>query len=347
MTGLTDKEVKEIKEELDNCGNPLFFFHDDADGLCSFLQFYRYKREGHGTIIKRSELQAGFLRKIEEYQPDKIFVLDLSSIEEDFVKSCNVPIIWIDHHEPKEINSVKSYNPRRREKGNNYPVSCLCYEITKKDLWLAMTGCVGDWFLPEFAKDFSKKYPDLLPANIKKPEQALFATKLGKLINIMSFVLKGKTRDVNTAVKIMTRINDPYELLEKKTPQAKLVYKMFERVNRKYEALKNRAKDAKKEGNFIIFMYGDSDMSFTKDLSNEMLYENPDKIIIIGRDNKNEVKMSVRARDYILPPIIEKALVGVTGYGGGHEHACGVIVKTRDYERFMKNFKEEIEKERG
>jgi len=346
MPGLTKKEVKEIREELDNCTNPLFFFHDDADGLCSFLQLYKYKGEGHGTVIKRSQLQAMMFRKVEEYRPDKIFVVDISSIEEDFANACNVPIIWIDHHKPAEIDGIKYYNPRRNNPDDGTPVSYLCHQVVKQSIWLPMAGCVGDWFLPDFTKEFSDKYPDLLPASINKPDDALFATEIGLFVKIMGFVLKGKITDVNTAVKILSRIKDPYEILEKKTPQAKLIYKMFERVNTKYEALKNRSKEVKEDNGFVIFKYDNNDMSFTKDLSNEMLYENPDKIIFVARDNKDEVKMSVRASNYILPSIIEKALVGVTGYGGGHEHACGVVVKTRDYERFMENFKEEIRKDK-
>lgn len=41
---LKEDEIKMIKEELDSCKRPLFFFHDDADGLSSFLLMYRRKR---------------------------------------------------------------------------------------------------------------------------------------------------------------------------------------------------------------------------------------------------------------------------------------------------------------
>jgi len=43
-----------------------------------------------------------------------------------------------------------------------------------------MVGCISDWFVPEFAKEFSKKYPDLLPKDlkIKSPGTVMFGTKL-------------------------------------------------------------------------------------------------------------------------------------------------------------------------
>ena len=49
---LTQNQINEIREELDNCARPIFLYDDDQDGLCSFLLLYRYKREGKGMIIK-------------------------------------------------------------------------------------------------------------------------------------------------------------------------------------------------------------------------------------------------------------------------------------------------------
>ena len=40
-------------------------------------------------------------------------------------------------------------------------------------MWVAMIGCIADQFMPEFLKDFSKKYPDLID-DIKEPSKALF-----------------------------------------------------------------------------------------------------------------------------------------------------------------------------
>ena len=66
---LNEEQVKKIRDELDNCQNPLYFFHDDPDGLCSFLLFYRYKKEGNGVVVKRATPQVDdkFLHKVKEY----------------------------------------------------------------------------------------------------------------------------------------------------------------------------------------------------------------------------------------------------------------------------------------
>ena len=92
----------------------------------------------------------------------------------------------------------------------------------------------------------------------------------------------------------------------------------------------------------LIFIYPDDKMSLTGDLSNELLYKFPDKIIIVGRRKNDEVKMSMRSKNIILPPILEKALAGLEGYGGGHEFACGANVKEIDFKEFVEKMKKNI-----
>ena len=51
------------------------------------------------------------------------------------------------------------------------------------------------------------------------------------------------------------------------------------------------------------------------------------------------MKCSIRSSNIILPPLVEKALVGLNGYGGGHEHACGFNIKTADFEEFVRRLR--------
>jgi len=209
---LTEKHYKEIKEELDNCKRPLFFFDDDPDGLCSFLLLYRYKREGKGIVVKSSpELKPMFIKTVENYSPDKVFIVDKPMVSPDFIDAVKVPIIWIDHHDIIKNSGTKYYNSRKD--GFGEPASCICYRVVKQDLWIAACGAVGDWYLPDFIEEFSEKCPDLLSSKIKKPEKALYETKLGEIVRILSFILKGKTSEVLSCIKILTRIKTPYELL--------------------------------------------------------------------------------------------------------------------------------------
>ena len=116
---LKEKHIKKLRKELE-CTRPLYFFHDDPDGLCSFLLLYRHIKEGKGVIIKSSpRIDEKYLRKVEEYQPDKVFILDLAVVEQEFIDKVKVPIIWIDHHEPLERTKVKYFNPRVKNPKNN------------------------------------------------------------------------------------------------------------------------------------------------------------------------------------------------------------------------------------
>ncbi|RLE38749.1 hypothetical protein DRJ17_03045 [Candidatus Woesearchaeota archaeon] len=340
---LTRKELKEIRKELDNCANPIFFFHDDPDGLASFLLLYRYKKDGHGVIVKsHPKIVEEFAKKVKYYNADKVFILDLALVDQEFIDAVKVPVVWIDHHGPLKRRGVKYFNPRTRNPKDNFPVSYICYLAVKGELWIAMLGTVGDWFMPKFAKTFMKRYPDLLPANIKKPEDALFKTRLGDLIRISSFVTKGKISEVMKCVKIFTRIKSPYEILNQETAQGKYIYRRYEKINKEYKILLRRILKSKKGKKILVFPYKEIKHCFTKELANELLYLFPDKVILIAREKAGEMKTSLRARDVVLPPIVKKVFTEIEGYGGGHEHACGAVVKKKDFDRFVKLIEDNI-----
>jgi hypothetical protein len=343
---LTDKELKNLRKELDECKRPLFIFDDDPDGLASFLLFYKYKKEGKGIAVKTQPkiTKSNFSHLVESYDPDKVFILDVPVVEQDFIDDIKVPIIWVDHHDPLKRENIKYINPRINDPGANYPTSLICYNTVKGDLWIAMVGIVGDWTLPkDLALKFNKKYPKLLPKKADKPEKALFDTELGKLIKIISFALKGGTNDVVKCIKVMTRINDPYEILEQKTAQGKFIYKKYDKINKNYEDLLKDAIKGKDKSKLLKFIYPGDKMSFTKDLSNELLFRYPKKIILIAREKDGEFKCSLRSSGITIKDIVKKALIGLNGYGGGHEHACGSCLRTKeDFDEFVKRIKEEI-----
>lgn len=340
---LTNEQVDQIKEELDNCKNPLYFFHDDPDGLCSFLLFYKYKREGYGIVVKRAtpQIDKKFLPKVMEYNPDKIFILDIAVVDQEFVDNAKVPIVWIDHHEPIKLDNIKTYNPRMLDKKDGTPATYLCHQVVKDNLWIAAIGCIGDWHLPDFIDKFREKYPDLLEEDIKHPGKILFTTKLGKLAKIFSFVLKGRSSDVKKSFKTLTRIESPYEILNQETSRGQFIYKQFEKINKGYGELIHTAKNKVTKDPLLIYMYSEDKMSFSGDLANELLFRYPTKLIIVGREKNNEIKMSLRSTKILLP-ILKKVLIDVDGYGGGHEYACGANIKKQHLEKFLDNIRKNL-----
>ncbi|MBW3011745.1 hypothetical protein KY311_01025 [Candidatus Woesearchaeota archaeon] len=182
---IPQEQLDKIKEELDFCNRPVFFFHDDQDGLCSFLLLYRYAQKGKGVVIKTTPKLTKdiFARKVEDYGADKVFILDIAMVEDDFFDAVKVPIIWIDHHEPVKVPSkVQYYNPRLENIDEYTPVTYWCYQIVHRDLWLAVVGCIGDAYYPDFMLEFREKYPGYVDIESENCLDILYGTNLGILI---------------------------------------------------------------------------------------------------------------------------------------------------------------------
>lgn len=347
MGALREKEYKEIQQELDECKDPLYFFHDDPDGLCSFLLFYRYKREGHGIVVKSTpKIDDKFISKVREYKPDKIFVLDIAEITQEFIDSVKVPIIWLDHHGPYDRKGVRYYNPRLHDRSNNPPVAYMSYHVVKEkeDLWLSLVGMVGDWFLPKGKERemLSESYPDLLPKDIKRPEDALFTTTAGKLSEIFTFILKGTYREAMKYVKVLTRIRHYDEILKQETSQGRYIWKKYEKVKEGYDEILKDAKSKATKSRLLLYTYTEDKTSYTGELSNELLYRYPEKVILIARQKSGEMKCSLRSSHLNLPSMLDACLNGLEGYGGGHEHAAGCVVAEKDWSIFLKRLRKYI-----
>ncbi|MCK4669755.1 MAG: hypothetical protein KAT43_01020 [Nanoarchaeota archaeon] len=341
---ISEKQLKDIKDELDHCKKPIFFFHDDPDGLCSFLLMYKYKREGKGIVVKAiPEMNAFFAKKATEYSADKIFVLDIARINDSFYNSVNVPIVWIDHHDPQEHPAkVKYYNPRIQDPDEYSPVAYWVYKALKEFEWIAAAGCIGDFFYPPFIDKVKKQYPDLVPKEVDNITTLKYDTKLGRIVRIYAFIMKGGTSMVMNCVKILTRMDDPRELLEGQTSRARYVKKHFDRIEKAYDELLKDALKQKKRKKLFVYTYEESKISLTKDLADELAARFPNKFVIVGREKSGEVKMSLRYSQKPIPQILKKALAGLQGYGAGHANAGGSCVSIEDFDIFLKRIEEEL-----
>jgi single-stranded DNA-specific DHH superfamily exonuclease len=341
--GLMQQDYDRIKDELVNCTRPLFFMHDDPDGLASYLLLRRFKGEGKGVLIKTTpRIHAGFLRRIQEFEPDKVFILDIAVVDQEFVDGAGVPVIWIDHHEPIKLKNVLYFNPRLIDKADNSPVSLMCYEVVKQDMWIAVVGIIGDWYLPSFTQEFHEKYPELMPEGMKTPDDVLFQTRLGILVLVFSFILKGRTSEVNQLVQTMIKIKEPQEILEETTKNGKMIHEKFKQVEEGYVKLLAAAEKIASDDEMLVFTYKHKQVSFSKDLANAILYKHPNKVVIIGREGDDDVKLSLRAKNLILLPKLKRALEEVDGFGGGHEHACGAVVKLNEFSKFIAALRREL-----
>ena len=352
---LPKKQLAELLEALKTSKKPLFFYDSDPDGLCSFLLLYRYSKslghEGKGILVKStSYLDKNWVNQAERFQPDAVFILDMPCVEQNFIDgvhrvSGKIPVYWVDHHTPLVRENVKYFNPRIKKKDAYIPTTRIAYEIVRKeynnDMWIAAVGCVADWYVPDFKLAFRKLYPGLLSASVKTEEVAMFDTVLGKLARIYSFILKGQNNIVFKCVRGMIEIKSPDEILEQKTKYGRFVYHYYEKVAKLYDELIERASQTVPSDGFLVFRYDEDQWSFSSDLSNELAHRFPQYITIVSRRKNDEFKCSLRSRKKPILPALQRALVGVRGRGGGHEYACGAVIKVDDFERFIENLKRE------
>src|SRR3990167_9586407 len=100
---LSEKQILEIREHLERAQNPLFYYDNDADGLCSFIILRKFIGRGKGVAVRSfPDLNASYARKAAELNADYVFVLDKPVISKEFVKEIDnlgLPLVWIDHHD--------------------------------------------------------------------------------------------------------------------------------------------------------------------------------------------------------------------------------------------------------
>jgi single-stranded DNA-specific DHH superfamily exonuclease len=347
---LTKKQISEIKEHLERAQNPLFFFDNDQDGLCSFLLLRRYLERGKGVPVKTfPDLSVDYFRKVKELKTDYIFILDKPVVSKEFwdeIEKVNIPVVWIDHHpiDRKDIpDFVSYYNPLYNKSAESEPVTDLCYQVTqrKEDLWIAVVGCIADHYIPGFYKEFMKKYPDL-SVDSKKPFDIFYGSPIGSIGKMMGFGLKDSFTNVINMLKFLIEVKSPYDVLNEDNKN-KAIYTRFNEVNEKYQRLMEKALD-NSPNKVLFFQYGGV-MSLSADLANELSYKFPDKVVVVIYTTGIKANISVRGnkiRDLVLKAI--KGLKDATG--GGHENAVGAKVMIEDLEKFKKKIESLVEKKK-
>jgi len=270
---ISEKQLIEIREHLDKATNPLFFFDDDPDGLTSFLLLKRkYKKGGCVPMKTTFATEAFYLPKIAEYKPDKVFLLDKPVVSQEILDHIDVPVIWIDHHQPltfPDSPHINYYNPMTTTPGDNTCTSNICYNVVRQDEWLALIGIISDWQAPSFIKDFT--YKDLLDNKTTAPE-IFFESQYGTLVKFFTFLLKGDYEDVKKSIGILETVQSPRDLLNPTTPETRYLYSRFEVYNKEYGQLYQDAFSQKHDENLFVYTYAATKTSFTGLLSNELLY---------------------------------------------------------------------------
>ena len=339
---LTKKQVECIRAHLEKSQNPMFFFDNDLDGLCSFLLLRRYIGRGVGVPVKSfPELNDSYFRKVGELRCDYIFILDKPRVSPGFFKLAgeeNIPVVWIDHHktEYKIPEGIHYFNPLLNKSKDSEPVTRLCFQISEKkeDIWIGVIGCISDVYFPNFYSNFKKQYSDLA-IDSEIPFEIFYSSEIGKIARMLDFALKDRTSNVIKTLKFLTSINSPSEILEE-NPKTYHIRSHFELVSKKYNKLLTKALELGSRAKKILFFQYGGDLSLSAGLANELCFKFPNKLIVIAylKDVKANISVrGARARELTLKAIgdLEDAT------GGGHENATGARVLIEDLPKFKDN----------
>ncbi|GIU68366.1 MAG: hypothetical protein KatS3mg001_216 [Candidatus Pacearchaeota archaeon] len=339
---LTQKQIFEIKKALLNYQNPIFMFDNDQDGLCSFLLLRRFFGKGEGISIKSfPDLNKSYFKKVKEFSSDCVFILDKPVVSGEFfeeIKNNRIPVFWIDHHHINLQNIPKFvhyYNPLFNKKKGEEPVTYLSYQITKnkEDIWIAVIGCISDKFFPNFYKEFEKKFPDLTIKS-KNPSDIFYKSPIGKIARILGFALNDKPSNVKSMIEFLINCKSPYEILNE-NQENKKIHKRFSEVYKKYEKLLLKAKSQVNKEKLLFFKYS-GELSISGHLSNELIYNYPDKIVLVAYIKGLKTNISMRGKKSL--KILLESIKGIEGAsGGGHEEAVGGQIPTNKLDEFKEN----------
>ena len=356
---LDEKQILEIKEHLARAQNPVFYYDNDADGLCTFLLFRRFLGRGYGVAIRSyPDLNATYLKKAEQLKADYIFVLDKPVIAKEFLEEADmmqIPVVWIDHHNMnldevmKEFSKFKNFHlynnalsigGGKNGKIENEPTSYVAYKITNReeDLWIALIGCIADHYMPDFSAEFSKRYPEFWSKELKKPFDVYYKTEIGRIAVALNFGLKDSISHVVELQNFLISCKNPNEVfLEMETN--KTFRAKYDEIRKKYNALLKESKISD-SGKMIYLIYS-GDLSISADLSNELSYLYPEKYIIVAYRKGVITNLSLRGKN--VKKVLEKILKKLeNATGGGHDDAVGARIRTEDLDRFIKQFEDEI-----
>ena len=132
------------------------------------------------------------------------------------------------------------------------------------------------------------------------------------------------------------------EIINSSSGRAKDVLQYANKMEKAYNLLLKDAMSQDKNDKMFLYIYHNGKISFTGELSNELTYNMPEKFIIVGRQKEDRIVMSLRSSRHQIPAVLDKALHGLDGHGGGHAHSCGASVARDDFDEFIKRIKKLI-----
>ena len=338
--------MSELREHLERAQNPVFYYDNDADGLCSFVLLRKFLGRGNGVAVRSyPDLNASYAHKASELKADYVFVLDKPVLSQEFVNAIqgmNLPFVWIDHHIMGDKNpyaGVQVYNSAGNGKSGE-PVTAMVYNLTKckEDLWIALMGCIADHHLPVFASEFKKEHPEYWSKGIKKPFDAYYKSEIGKLARAINFGLKDSAGNVIALQNFLISCRSPADMFAE-VSENKSFREKYNELLKKYNSFIESAEKNLSE-KMLFFVYG-GEVSMSADIANELSYRHPEIFVVVAYMKGAILNLSLRGAG--VKKMLEKILPKLeNATGGGHADAVGARIRTSDLEKFKELLSKEI-----
>ncbi len=304
------------------------YFHGDSDGVCAAVLV---ERAVGGSklfpVLKPSDLA----KEVKSGNP--AFILDLSptQITVDSLASQG-PVLVIDHHVARPLANAFQVNPRLVGLPP-YPASYVAYAIFGGPAWIALTGVTNDWGLkmtPKLVSIVKRQNPGFISG--KTQEEVYIKDKVGKLGRSIDalIALRGKA-GAKRAVKLMA--TSPSQALSALRPA-------FDRIEKEIAVVLTKPERM----GHLLFLGIQSRHSIKSQVIQRLKLNSSyaGKTLLVSQRAGKIVQFSLRSSKIDLTKLIEKALRGLEGEGGGHPLASGGWVAASDFEKFLSRCAAEV-----
>ena len=318
--------LKEIKDRIEKIENDSFIiYHFDVDGVASASCIWR--------VLKKKYINAKFepitngwedvvIDKIKKHNPKQIIFLDYTPERiKDKIKDYQV--IIIDHHEVEKLpKSFDYFTSSIYERG--FAISYLISKTVEKFYgfkcdWLGFLGSYWDKCLEKTEYWNENSYRDLM--NKFLPFNLLVSfTKIKGSIKLLKIF--NESDSIEDARKKVIESND---------------YKNAKKI---FEEEKRNIKIEKDDGVKIIYLK--TKFKHIRIYVDYFTFTEPGTYIFVLKE-KGRTKFSFRSNKNILK-IVKKIEDEIDDFsGGGHENACGGMLKDENekivIEKFLKYFR--------
>ncbi|MFP4045603.1 MAG: DHHA1 domain-containing protein [Candidatus Aenigmatarchaeota archaeon] len=339
------------REFLGDIEDPIVIYHRDADGVCSAaimseLVGANTCLPNDGPGIQIMEELVGIIN-----ESKSVVFVDLPVDQLDIIDKLNLEKIFVlDHHPPEKDLSdgnILHINPRFEDDEIYQPAAYLSYQVAKNELenigWKAGVGVVGDHGVEDcgdLMEDIRKERPELI-GNRKLNYEELKDSTLGTIAEMIDAAKVVKRMEgIKTAFNTIQKAEDPNDVYKTK------LTKYYEKYKKELEKIKDRFREEAEyfpDANAYLFCF-ENIYSLTSTLSNQVADENPEAIVIIGKQ-EDGLKLSARCQSgrINVAEVLKESAEGL-GNAGGHPQASGGYIPDGKVDVFLERLRHKLER---